>query len=114
LRHLLRRIVRHDSGSKRFGLRIVLEGAPSHPPFIAGVVPPDYLIDGLITRRFCWSITAPTETDKTAVALLLSPCLAPGQSIGEYQVERGLNSIRHVGASVLGLIQATMPSKGPR
>jgi hypothetical protein len=71
-------------------------------------------IDGLITRRFCWSITAPTETDKTAVALLLSPCLAPGQSIGEYQVERGLNSIRHVGASVLGLIQATMPSKGPR
>jgi AAA domain len=61
----------------------------SSSEFIAGFVPPDYLIDGLIQRRFCYSLTAPTGTGKTAVALLLSALIALGRSIGEYQVERG-------------------------
>jgi AAA domain len=61
----------------------------SSADFIAGFVPPDYLIDGLIQRRFCYSITAPTGSGKTAIALLLSASVALGLPIGEYNVERG-------------------------
>ena len=61
----------------------------SSADFIAGFVPPDYLIDGLIQRRFVYSITAPTGSGKTAVALLLAAYVALGRSVGEYPVERG-------------------------
>jgi hypothetical protein len=61
----------------------------SSAEFIDGFVPPDYLIDGLTQRRFCYSLTAPTGTGKTAVALLLSACIALGRPIGEYSVEQG-------------------------
>lgn len=57
--------------------------------FIAGFIPPDYLIDGLVQRRFVYSLTAPTGTGKTAVALLLCAFVALGRSIGEYQLEQG-------------------------
>jgi hypothetical protein len=69
------------------------EAAPrlivSSSEFIAGFVPPDYLIDGLVQRRFCYSMTAPTGSGKTAVALLLSAHVALGRPIGEYQLEQG-------------------------
>jgi AAA domain len=65
--------------------RLILSSAD----FIAGFVPPDYLIDGLVQRRFVYSLTAPTGTGKTAVALLLCACVALGRPIGEYQLERG-------------------------
>lgn len=61
----------------------------SSAEFIAGFVPPDYLIDGLVQRRFCYSFTAPTGSGKTAVALLLSATVALGLPIGDYFVERG-------------------------
>jgi AAA domain/Toprim domain len=61
----------------------------SSAEFIAGFVPPDYLIDGLVQRRFVYSLTAPTGTGKTAVALLLCACVALGRPVGEYQLERG-------------------------
>lgn len=61
----------------------------SSSEFIAGFVPPDYLIDGLVQRRFCYSMTAPTGSGKTAVALLLSAHVALGRPIGEYQLEQG-------------------------
>jgi hypothetical protein len=61
----------------------------SSSEFIAGFVPPDYLIDGLVQRRFCYSLTAPTGSGKTAVALLLSAHVALGRSIGEYSLEQG-------------------------
>lgn len=57
--------------------------------FIAGFIPPDYLIDGLVQRRFVYSLTAPTGTGKTAVALLLCAFVALGRPIGEYQLEQG-------------------------
>lgn len=57
--------------------------------FIAGFVPPDYLIDGLVQRRFCYSLTAPTGSGKTAILLLISASVALGRAIGEYRVERG-------------------------
>jgi hypothetical protein len=61
----------------------------SSSEFVAGFVPPDYLIDGVLQRRFLYSLTAPTGTGKTAVALLLAASVALGQSIGEHEVDRG-------------------------
>src|SRR4051812_150300 len=61
----------------------------SSAEFIAGFVPPDYLIDGLVQRRFVYSLTAPTGPGKTAVALFLCACVALGRPIGEYQLEPG-------------------------
>lgn len=54
--------------------------APHAPPlqiqssaeFITNFTPPDYLIDGLIQRRFIYSMTGPTGEGKTSVALLLA------------------------------------------
>jgi hypothetical protein len=57
--------------------------------FINTFVPPDYAIDGLIQRRFCYSLTAPTGHGKTAVALLISACKALGRPIGNREVEPG-------------------------
>ena len=57
--------------------------------FVGGFVPPDYLIDGLLQRRFVYSLTAPTGSGKTAVLLLLCASVALGRAIGEYQPEKG-------------------------
>jgi Bifunctional DNA primase/polymerase, N-terminal/AAA domain len=57
--------------------------------FLAGFVPPDYLIDGILQRRFCYSITAPTGTGKTAMALLFAVHVALGSKIGDIAVEKG-------------------------
>jgi hypothetical protein len=65
--------------------RLILSSAD----FIAGFVPPDYLIDGLIQQRFCYSMTAPTGMGKTAILLLLSASTALGRPVGEYHVEKG-------------------------
>jgi hypothetical protein len=61
----------------------------SSAEFVAGFVPPDYLIDGLIQRRFVYSLTAPTGNGKTAIALLIAAHVALGRNIGDYGVERG-------------------------
>jgi hypothetical protein len=61
----------------------------SSADFLAGFVPPDYLIDGILQKRFCYSMTAPTGTGKTAVALILSVHVALGRSIGDALVEKG-------------------------
>jgi AAA domain len=61
----------------------------SSADFLAGFVPPDYLIDGLLQRRFCYALTAPTGSGKTAIALLISASVALDRPLGEYQLERG-------------------------
>lgn len=61
----------------------------SSSEFLDGFVPPDYLIDGLLQRRFCYSLTAPTGHGKTAVALLLSASKALGLPVGKHEVEPG-------------------------
>jgi hypothetical protein len=40
--------------------------------FVRGFVPPDYVIDGMLQRRFCYSMTAKTGSGKTAVAMLMA------------------------------------------
>lgn len=57
--------------------------------FVANFVPPEYLIDGLLQRRFCYSFTAPTGAGKTAIMLLWAASIADSRRIGEYEVEPG-------------------------
>jgi hypothetical protein len=61
----------------------------SSAEFVAGFVPPDYLIEGMLQRRFCYSLTARTSTGKTAIMLLLAAHVALGRPIGDRTVERG-------------------------
>jgi hypothetical protein len=57
--------------------------------FVAGFVPPDYLIDGLLQRRYVYSFTAPTGSGKTAVALRIAAHVANALPLGDREVERG-------------------------
>jgi hypothetical protein len=61
----------------------------SSAEFLADFIPPDYLIDGLLQRRFIYSMTAPTGSGKTAVALMFAAHTALGRAIGEYGLEGG-------------------------
>lgn len=62
----------------------------SSSAFIRGFIPPDYLIDGILQRRFIYSLTAPTGGGKTAIALYLSAAVG-GADIGlpGHQIEKG-------------------------
>jgi energy-coupling factor transporter ATP-binding protein EcfA2 len=57
--------------------------------FVAGFVPPDYLVDGMLQRRFCYSLTGRTGSGKTAIVLLLTACIGKGQSLGPCEVAQG-------------------------
>src|SRR5262245_24722330 len=57
--------------------------------FVAGYVPPDYLIDGLLQRRYVYSFTAKTGDGKTAIALLLAFYVAKGRALAGREVEKG-------------------------
>jgi len=57
--------------------------------FIAGYVPPDYLIDGLLQRRYIYSVTAKTGAGKTSIALRMVGHVVTGLALGEREVERG-------------------------
>jgi hypothetical protein len=57
--------------------------------FVEAFVPPDYAIDGLIQRRFLYSMTANTGHGKTAVALLLTLLTALGRSLGSREIDKG-------------------------
>lgn len=61
----------------------------SSAEFVDGFVPPDYLLEGVLQRRFCYSFTAKTNTGKTGIMLLLAAHVALGRSIGDREVERG-------------------------
>jgi AAA domain len=57
--------------------------------FVSGFIPPDYLIDGLLQRRFLYSLTGRTGGGKTAISLLVSASVALGRPIGSYTVQPG-------------------------
>jgi hypothetical protein len=57
--------------------------------FIADFVPPDYVLDGVIQRRFLYSITGRTGSGKTAVVLLIAASVALGRKIGNLEVAPG-------------------------
>jgi hypothetical protein len=74
---------RQDNGS---GVGTLMQTSAE---FVAGFVPPDYLIDGLIQRRFVYSMTAPTSAGKTSIALRLAAHTALGLKLGDREVEQG-------------------------
>ena len=47
--------------------------------FVAGFVPPEYVVVGLLQRRFFYSLTGQTGAGKTALMLLLAACAARGK-----------------------------------
>jgi hypothetical protein len=57
--------------------------------FVQGFVPPEYLIDGVLQRRFCYSITAQTGVGKTAIAMLLSSHVEAGRALNGLEVAKG-------------------------
>jgi hypothetical protein len=61
----------------------------SSTKFIANFVPPDYLIDGWLQRRFIYSFTGLTGSGKTAIALRLTAHVAHGLPLLARTVEQG-------------------------
>jgi hypothetical protein len=51
----------------------------SSKEFVARFVPPEYVVVGLLQRRFFYSLTGQTGAGKTAIMLLLSACAAQGK-----------------------------------
>jgi hypothetical protein len=64
---------------------LILTGAE----FVDGFVPPDYLIDGVLQKRFLYSMTAPTGTGKTAIALRLTAHVAKGLPLAGREIVEG-------------------------
>lgn len=70
------------------------EATQAHPliiksskEFVAGFVPPEYVVVGLLQRRFFYSLTGQTGAGKTAIMLLLSACAALGRSFGGHDTK---------------------------
>jgi len=61
----------------------------SSAEFVAEFMPPDYLIDGLMQRRYVYSLTAPTGAGKTCIALHIAMCVALGMKLAGLDVEKG-------------------------
>lgn len=67
--------------------------------FLSDFVAPDYLIDGIMQRRFVYSFTGQTGHAKTAIALLLAELVSnqdTNASFGTHRVEKG-NVVYFVG-----------------
>jgi hypothetical protein len=56
---------------------------------VANFKPPDYLIEGLLQRRFLYGLTAQTNAGKTTVALRLALHVAIGLPLGDREIEQG-------------------------
>jgi len=64
----------------------------SKAQFLKGFVPPDYLIDGTLHRRFLYALTGQTGHAKTAIALLVAELVAsvsPNAALGPHRAEKG-------------------------
>jgi hypothetical protein len=61
----------------------------SSAQFVDGFIPPDYLIDGVLQRRFVYSFTARTGSGKTAILLTMAAHVGLGRAIGNSAVTKG-------------------------
>jgi AAA domain len=64
----------------------------SLPEFLADFVAPDYLLDGILQRRFIYSLTAQTGHGKTALALLIARLVGGTNRkafLGKHAAEKG-------------------------
>jgi hypothetical protein len=82
-----RRAGRHRGRPEKPGARrpVIYSSAE----FTADFVPPDYLVDGVLQRRFIYALTGKTGDGKTAIILLLAYCVAEGQPFCGHDCERG-------------------------
>lgn len=60
----------------------------SSAEFTASFTPPDYLVDGILQRRFIYSMTAPTGSGKTALLLLMAAHTALGQPLAGREIPK--------------------------
>jgi hypothetical protein len=60
----------------------------SSAEFVKDFIPPNYLVDGLLQRRYCYALTARTGDGKTAIALLLAASVAMGIPFGGHATEK--------------------------
>jgi hypothetical protein len=61
----------------------------SSAAFITGFMPPDYLVDGILQRRFIYAFTGRTGEGKTSVCLRLAAHVAQGLPLGDAAVTQG-------------------------
>jgi hypothetical protein len=65
----------------------------SKAQFLSGFLPPDYLIDAMLQRRFIYALTASTGHGKTALALLIAQLVAARDRrnafLGTHAVDKG-------------------------
>jgi hypothetical protein len=61
----------------------------SSAEFVGGFVPPDYLIDGWLQRRYVYSVTGPTGAGKTCIVLRIAAHVALGLTLATRDVEPG-------------------------
>jgi DNA-binding MarR family transcriptional regulator len=57
--------------------------------FVQGFVPPEYLIEPLMQRRFCYSWTAPTGHAKTLIALQMAMAVGHSGKFAHLNAEKG-------------------------
>jgi hypothetical protein len=57
--------------------------------FVADFMPPDYVLDGILQKRFCYSFTGKTGAGKTAILLRTSAHVWLCQLLGEREVAQG-------------------------
>jgi hypothetical protein len=79
-------------------VHLVTSEAPGQPAilsraqFLEGFLPPDYLIEGMLQRRFIYALTGQTGHAKTAVALLIArlvSCVDRNAMLVRHRVEKG-------------------------
>jgi hypothetical protein len=61
----------------------------SSAKFSGSLVPPDFLVEGILQRRYIYALTAHTGRGKTALALLLAAHVATGRNLGNLEVDKG-------------------------
>jgi hypothetical protein len=57
--------------------------------FVRGFVPPDYILDGMLQRRFFYALTGKTGAGKTAIMLLLAAHVALGSPLLDREIDGG-------------------------
>jgi AAA domain len=74
------------------GARLDAEQSPplikSSKEFVAGFVPPDYLVDGLLQEAFLYSLTGATGAGKTAITLRLAASIAVGAPFANRETKK--------------------------
>jgi RecA-family ATPase len=67
----------------------VTEFLKTSAQFVRGFVPPDYLVDGIFQRRFCYGITGKTGSGKTVIGMRIAAHTVTGRPLAGRDVAKG-------------------------